>query len=89
MDFDEDPKPSEERLREAREDTERVPEQFVVACPMCATMYEDGRKTGGFEEELEIVDVSELVAEALDARTQGGAGTETGTDASGAPTGAD
>jgi hypothetical protein len=35
---------------------------------MCATMYEDGRKTGGFEEELEIVDVSELVVEALDAK---------------------
>jgi hypothetical protein len=36
-------------------------------------MYEDGRKTGGFEEELEIIDVSELVVEALDARA--GAGT--------------
>jgi Fe-S oxidoreductase len=68
LDQDEHTKPSEERLREATEDTERVPEQFVVACPMCATMYEDGRKTGGFEDELEIVDVSELVVEALDAR---------------------
>jgi Fe-S oxidoreductase len=68
LDQEEDVKPSEERLREATEDTVRSPEQFVVACPMCATMYEDGRKTGGFEEELEIVDVSELVVEALDAR---------------------
>jgi Fe-S oxidoreductase len=74
MDFDEDPKPSEERLREATEDTARVPEQFVVACPMCATMYEDGRKTGGFEDDLEIVDVSELVVEALDARAGSGTG---------------
>jgi Fe-S oxidoreductase len=81
-DQDEHTKPSEERLREATEDTVRVPEQFVVACPMCATMYEDGRKTGGFEEELEIVDVSELVVEALDA----GAGTGT---AGASPTAAD
>ena len=29
------------------------------------TMYEDGRKTGGFENQLEIIDVAELVAEAI------------------------
>jgi Fe-S oxidoreductase len=85
LDHDEHTKPSEERLREATEDTTRVPEQFVVACPMCATMYEDGRKTGGFEEELEIVDVSELVVESLDA----GSG-RTGGDTDGTtPTAAD
>ncbi|WP_259371302.1 heterodisulfide reductase-related iron-sulfur binding cluster, partial [Halostella pelagica] len=67
MDFDEEPKPSEERLREALEDTEAggAVEKFVVACPMCATMYEDGRKTGGFEDEIEVVGLTELVAEAL------------------------
>jgi Fe-S oxidoreductase/nitrate reductase gamma subunit len=67
MDFDEDPKPSEERLREALNDTDagsRV-EKFVVACPMCMTMYEDGRKTGGYEDDIEIVDVSELLVEAI------------------------
>ncbi|WP_137284122.1 heterodisulfide reductase-related iron-sulfur binding cluster [Halorussus salinisoli] len=67
MDFEEDPKPSEERLREALEDTDagsRV-EKFVVACPMCMTMYEDGRKTGGYEDDIEIVDVSELLVEAI------------------------
>ena len=67
MDFEEDPKPSEERLREALEDTDaggRV-EKFVVACPMCMTMYEDGRKTGGYEDDLEIVDVAELLVEAI------------------------
>jgi Fe-S oxidoreductase len=74
MDHDEHTKPSEERLREATEDTVRTPEQFVVACPMCATMYEDGRKTGGFEAALEIVDVSELVVEALDARADASTG---------------
>lgn len=69
MDFDEHPKPSEERLREALEDTDAGDsvEKFVVACPMCMTMYEDGRKTGGFEEALEVVDVAELLVEAIDA----------------------
>ncbi|WP_339105854.1 (Fe-S)-binding protein [Haloterrigena salinisoli] len=67
MDFEEDPKPSEERLREALEDTDNGPdvEKFVVACPMCMTMYEDGRKTGGYEDEIEIVDVAELIVEAI------------------------
>ena len=67
MEFDEEPKPSEERLREALEDTTAgsAVEKFVVACPMCMTMYEDGRLTGGFEDEIEIVDVAELLAEAV------------------------
>jgi len=65
MDFDEDPKPSEERLREATEDVEVAVEKFVVACPECMTMYEDGRKTGNFEDAIEVVDVAELVAEAI------------------------
>jgi len=84
MDFDEEPKPSEERLREALEDTDagRAVEKFVVACPMCMTMYEDGRKTGSFEHEIEIVGLSELLAEALDAGGAAGAmGTPTDTDA--------
>jgi Fe-S oxidoreductase len=69
MDLEEDEKPSEERLREALEDTDAgaAVEKFVVACPMCMTMYEDGRKTGGFEDAIEIVDVAELIVEALDA----------------------
>ncbi|MFB6103691.1 MAG: (Fe-S)-binding protein [Halobacteriaceae archaeon] len=67
MDFDESPKPSEERLREALEDTDAGVDRFVVACPMCMTMYEDGRKTGGYEDALDIVDVAELLVEALDA----------------------
>jgi hypothetical protein len=29
------------------------------------TMYEDGRKTGGYEDEIEIVDVAELIVEAI------------------------
>ncbi|WP_424000364.1 heterodisulfide reductase-related iron-sulfur binding cluster [Haloarcula salina] len=68
LDFDDEPKPSEERLREALQDTTagRAVEKFVVACPMCLTMYEDGRKTGGYEDEIEIVDVAELLVEAVE-----------------------
>jgi Fe-S oxidoreductase len=73
MDNEQDVKPSEERLREATEDTDAggAVEKFVVACPMCATMYEDGRLTGGFEDEIEIVDVAELLAEAIESGEAG------------------
>jgi Fe-S oxidoreductase len=68
MEVEEETKPSEERLREAVEDTDAgsAIEKFVVACPMCTTMFEDGRKTGGFEDDVEVVDVAELLVEALD-----------------------
>jgi Fe-S oxidoreductase len=74
MDYDEEPKPSEERIREALEDTDAAGavEKFVVACPMCMTMYEDGRKTGGYEEEIEIVDVAELLLEAVETHQAAG-----------------
>jgi Fe-S oxidoreductase len=74
MEFDEDPKPSEERLREALEDTdaESEVEKFVVACPQCMTMYEDGRKTGDFEDAIEVVDVAELLVEAVGAEETAG-----------------
>ncbi|AZH25972.1 (Fe-S)-binding protein [Haloplanus aerogenes] len=73
MDHDEETKPSEERMREALEDTDAGDdvEKFVVACPMCMTMYEDGRKTGGYEDDIEIVDVAELLVEAIDTDTDG------------------
>jgi Fe-S oxidoreductase/nitrate reductase gamma subunit len=78
MDFDEDPKPSEERLREALEDTDGAGvSRFVVACPMCVTMFEDGRKTGGYEDALEVIDVTELLVEAIEA----GGATATPTEA--------
>ncbi|PSQ06326.1 Fe-S oxidoreductase [Halobacteriales archaeon QS_4_69_31] len=69
-DFDDDPKPSEQRLREAVEDTAAggAIEKFVVACPMCTTMFEDGRKTGGFEDDIDIVDIAELLVEAVETR---------------------
>jgi len=67
MDLEEESKPSEERLREALEDTPSdAVDRFVVACPMCVTMYEDGRKTGGYEDDIEIVDLTELLVEATE-----------------------
>ncbi|MFB6102775.1 MAG: (Fe-S)-binding protein [Haloplanus sp.] len=68
---EEEMKPSEERLREAVEDTDDAVEKFVVACPMCTTMFEDGRKTGDYEDAIEIVDLTELLVEAMDAGTSG------------------
>ncbi|MDS0297459.1 (Fe-S)-binding protein [Halogeometricum sp. S1BR25-6] len=83
MEHEEETKPSEERLREALEDTAAggAVEKFVVACPMCATMYEDGRKTGDYEDDIEIIDVAELLVEALESkRGAGGSGTAAGAE---------
>ncbi|MGB9987057.1 (Fe-S)-binding protein [Salarchaeum japonicum] len=79
MDIDEESKPSEERIREALEDTDAGSgiDRFVVACPMCMTMYEDGRKTGSFEDQIEITDIAELVVEALDAKADAAASGDT------------
>jgi len=79
LEQNEEEKPSEERLREALEDTDagRAVEKFVVACPMCMTMYEDGRKTGDYEDDIEIVGLTELLAEAIEA---GGPTAAAGTD---------
>ena len=44
------------------------------------TMYEDGRKTGGFEDDIEIVDVAELIVEALE-RNGAGVAATAGADA--------
>jgi Fe-S oxidoreductase len=55
-------RPSENRIREAAGlDVER----FVVACPKDFTMYTDAAKTTGHDDHLAVVDVVELVAEAL------------------------
>jgi hypothetical protein len=46
------------------------------------TMYEDGRKTGNFEDDIEIVDVAELLIEAVEdggVSTGSAAGSETAT----------
>jgi Fe-S oxidoreductase len=56
-------RPSENRIREAAGigvDT------FVVACPKDFTMYTDAAKTTGHAESMAVVDIVELVTEALD-----------------------
>ena len=85
-DNDQHTKPSEERLREALEDTDAgdAVEKFVVACPMCGTMYEDGRKTGDYEDDIEIVDIAELLCEALSARGEPVVAADTDADESAA-----
>jgi hypothetical protein len=49
------------------------------------TMYEDGRKTGDFEDDIEIVDVAELLIEAV----ENGGPAATSAGESGGPTPAD
>ncbi|MFB6109250.1 MAG: 4Fe-4S dicluster domain-containing protein [Halodesulfurarchaeum sp.] len=62
LDPDEEEKPAEERIREALADTDGGDvDQFVVSCPMCMTMYEDGAKSGGYQDDIEVVDLAEMV----------------------------
>ncbi|MFB6361395.1 MAG: (Fe-S)-binding protein, partial [Halobacteriales archaeon] len=42
---------------------------LAVACPFCATNFEEARKTNELEEDLEVRDISELLAEALSGGT--------------------
>ncbi len=50
------------RLAQARATGAEV---IVTACPLCLIMLEDGRKTGGFEDSLKVMDLAELTARAL------------------------
>ena len=56
-------RPSENRIREALGLGEI--DYFVVACPKDLTMYRDAVKTSGNEGEIEVVDIVDLVAEAM------------------------
>ena len=38
---------------------------LVSSCPFCVTMFEDGIKTGGFEGEIAVRDLAEIVADRL------------------------
>lgn len=38
---------------------------LVSSCPFCLTMFEDGIKTGGWEGELMVKDLTEIVAERI------------------------
>jgi len=59
--MDEDPKMSEIRIREAFETGAQI---IVTACPLCLIMLEDARKTAGYEDTLQIMDLNELVVKA-------------------------
>lgn len=57
-------KPSEMRVREAAE-LGRI-DVFVICCPKDLTMFEDARKTAGFEKDFVVEDIAELVARAIE-----------------------
>lgn len=56
-------RPSENRIREA---AQLGVQYFVVACPKDFTMYSDAVKTTGHEADMTVIDLVELVAEALE-----------------------
>lgn len=57
-------KPSELRMREAGA-LGRI-DVFVTCCPKDLTMFEDARKTAGFENDFVVEDIAELVARAIE-----------------------
>lgn len=57
-------KPSEMRVREAAALGQI--EVFVTCCPKDLTMFEDARKTAGFEKDFVVEDIAELVAKAIE-----------------------
>lgn len=62
-------RPSESRIREAVE-LEGVT-AFIVTCPKDVTMYRDAVKTTGYEDRLVVMDLIELVHDALDLDSDG------------------
>ena len=45
---------------------EAEPETIAVACPFCTTMVSDATKTKGIEEEVEVKDIVEIVADSIE-----------------------
>ena len=56
-------RPSENRIREAL-DLGSI-DYFVVSCPKDLTMYRDAVKTSGHEDQIEVRDIVDFVAEAM------------------------
>jgi Fe-S oxidoreductase len=56
-----------ERLAEIRvkDAAEAGAEVLAVACPFCLLTFEDAVKTTGLEEKLKILDLAELVSQAI------------------------
>ena len=59
-----DGRPSEKRLKEMVRRTKA--NVLVTACPLCLTMFEDASKLLGLEDAVKVVDVGELVIEAME-----------------------
>jgi Fe-S oxidoreductase len=57
-------RPSEQRIAEAIALGDM--DYFVVACPKDVTMYEDAIKTSGNQDKIELREVTELVAAAIE-----------------------
>ncbi|MFQ5939358.1 MAG: heterodisulfide reductase-related iron-sulfur binding cluster, partial [Alphaproteobacteria bacterium] len=60
-------KPSENRIHEAAALGNL--DVFVTCCPKDLTMFEDARKTSGHEKDFVVMDLAELVAEAIDLKS--------------------
>jgi len=54
------------RLEQARETGAGT---VAAGCPFCITMFEDGIKTGGWDSEMQVKDISELIVAALPKKT--------------------
>lgn len=53
---------SEVRIREAHETGAEI---VITACPLCLIMLEDGLKTVGLDKEMRVMDLNELILQAL------------------------
>ncbi|MBT7291997.1 MAG: 4Fe-4S dicluster domain-containing protein [Rhodospirillaceae bacterium] len=60
-------KPAENRMHEAA--ALGNIDNFIVCCPKDMTMFEDARKTSGHEGDFEVMDLAELVAEAIELKS--------------------
>ena len=63
QDLQGDVKMSEVRIREAEACGAEI---VVTACPLCLIMLEDARKAAGFKEPFRVMDLNELVLQALE-----------------------
>ncbi len=63
MEEDPDKRVSERRIQEIIEAKVAL---VSTACPYCLSMFEDALKAKGVEESIKVVDLSELVVEALE-----------------------
>ncbi len=63
QDLDGEVKMSEVRIREAETTGAQI---LITACPLCRIMLEDGCKVAGLQKSLQVMDLNELVLQALE-----------------------